>query len=292
MSFDGRCVIISGMSGAGKSTALRSLEDRGFFACDNLLPSLLVGLIEQLSDQRKSHTTGAAVVVDSRSEDLVSGLLKAVKQIRDSGVATTLVFLDATDGTLVRRYETTRRRHPLAGRGTILECISDERRIVAPLKDQSDIIKDTTSMMPADLTNELMSDLGIGEGPLTVTVSSFGFKYGAPRDSDYIFDVRFLPNPNYVPELKLLSGKDAQVQEYLDRVPEKLSFVNRTGELMSFVLRHYGRSGKKHVHIAFGCTGGRHRSVAVAVAVADLLSSSGCDVSIRHRDIAKDDQGR
>jgi UPF0042 nucleotide-binding protein len=285
-----KCIIITGLSGAGKSTALRILEDRGFFACDNLPPILMPRLMEVLEGSESAVGVGVAVVIDIRGEGLLEDLFASIQTLRHLVRDVTLVFLDASDDWLVRRYETTRRRHPLGKGVTILEGIAKERRRLTVIRERSDIVMDTSSTMPNDLGNELLFELGVNDEPLTVVVSSFGFKYGVPRDCDYMFDARFLPNPNYVQELKKLSGRDAAVQEYLDRVPAKRHFIEHVKSLIEFVLMQYDNTGKKQVHIAFGCTGGRHRSVAVAEAVSAYLLRSGHKVATEHRDITKESE--
>lgn len=280
-------IVITGMSGAGKSTALRALEDRGFYTCDNLPSQLVPALVDVLSCNRAACEIGAAAVVDIRSEGLSSGMTSVFDDLRRVGRAR-MIFLDAADDRLVMRYESTRRSHPLAGDTTVLEGIARERRKLADLRASCDMVIDTTLLQPADLKIELFSSLDIVEDQLAVIVSSFGFKYGAPRDCDYLFDVRFLPNPNYVPELKALSGKDAAVKHYLDGVPEHGEFADRAMELIEFVVGHYDRTGKKQLHIAFGCTGGRHRSVALAEDTAERLSKLGYRASVEHRDISRD----
>lgn len=283
-----KCIIITGMSGAGKSTALKILEDRGFFACDNLPPILMPRLMETLSGNRSAVGTGVAIVIDIRGEGLLEDLFASMEALKRLVQDVTLIFLDASDNWLVRRYETTRRRHPLGKGITILEGIAKERRQLAAIRERSDVVKDTSSMMPNDLRSELLTELGMNDEPLMVIVSSFGFKYGVPRDCDYLFDVRFLPNPNYVPELKKMSGRDTAIQEYLDRVPAKRYFIEHIESLMEFVLMQYDNTGKKQVHIAFGCTGGRHRSVAVAEAISAYLLRRGYKVAVDHRDILKE----
>lgn len=285
-----KCIIITGMSGSGKSVALKILEDQGFFASDNLPPVLMPEFLKILSENRSAVSHGVAVVIDIRGEGLLEDLSSSIDTIRRIVPEVKLIFLDAADDWLVRRYETTRRRHPL-GRGvTILESIAKERKKLAAIKERSDIIMDTSSMLPGDLRSSLLSELGMNDDPLTVIVSSFGFKYGTPKDCDYMFDARFLPNPNYVPELKRLSGCDRPVREYLSKVPAKGYFMDRLASLMDFVLMQYDNSntGKKQIHVAVGCTGGRHRSVAIAEELSHTLSGKGHKVVTNHRDIARE----
>jgi UPF0042 nucleotide-binding protein len=290
MSGAAKCVIISGLSGAGKSTALRILEDRGFYVVDNLPPVMLPSLIDTLSSNNAAETWGVATVVDVRGEKVLNDLEKAVATIESSGVKTELVFLEAADEVLVRRYEETRRRHPLGEGVTIVEGITRERAELSALKHKASTVIDTSDFNVSDFRTSLMAQLGMNEYPFTVIVSSFGFKNGIPRDCDYMFDTRFLPNPNYVPELKPLSGRDIEVQKYLDKIPEKQVFMKHLVSFMEFILKHYENTGKKQLHVAVGCTGGRHRSVAVAEQLSKIISDTGRRTAINHRDIDMEDR--
>ncbi|MDR3320829.1 MAG: RNase adapter RapZ [Synergistaceae bacterium] len=280
-----RCVIVSGMSGAGKTTVLKILEDQGFFAVDNIPPIMMPALMSALARCGPAVEVGVAVVADLRGRELFDGLAESVCVLKRDVASVRTVFLDAGDESLVRRFETTRRRHPLGGAVTILESIAEERLRLAGLRAAADIIIDTTRLLPGDLRSIILSELGEGESPISVVVSSFGFKNGIPSDCDYLFDVRFLPNPNYVPELKKLSGRDAAVREYMERDERKKSLVERIESFMELVLSGYENTPKKHIHIAIGCTGGRHRSVAVAEELASHLSLRGHAVRASHRDI-------
>jgi UPF0042 nucleotide-binding protein len=290
MSIAAKCVIISGLSGAGKSTALRIMEDRGFYAVDNLPPVMLLSLIETLSANKAAETWGVAAVVDARGDKALDELEKSVENMERAGVKTELVFLQAADEVLVRRYEETRRRHPLGEGVTIIEGITRERVELTQLKKVSSTVIDTSDFNVSDLRSSLMAQLGMNEYPFTVIVSSFGFKNGIPRDCDYMFDTRFLPNPNYVTELKPLSGRDIEVQKYLDRIAEKQVFMKHLVSFMEFILKHYEKTGKKQLHVAVGCTGGRHRSVAVAEQLSKIISDTGLRTAINHRDIDMEDR--
>lgn len=282
-----KCVIITGLSGAGKSTALNILEDLGFYAIDNLPPSLLPQLLDVLAQNRAAVRSGVAVVIDVRGEELLGDLFSAIDLLKDKLSQVQLVFLEASDSWLIRRYETTRRRHPLAEGMTLLEGVGKERASLHSIRQRSDLVLDTSSLMPGDLRARLLSSLEIVNDPLMVVVSSFGFKFGVPKDCDFMFDVRFLPNPNYIPELHNLSGKDPEVRNYLERFPERRIFLDRLLSLLELVLMQYERTVKRHVHIAVGCTGGRHRSVALAEDLALHLGKSGYSLSVHHRDIDK-----
>ncbi|MDR0765130.1 MAG: RNase adapter RapZ [Synergistaceae bacterium] len=285
MSVAAKCVIISGLSGAGKSTALRILEDRGFYAVDNLPPVMLPSLVEILSADNAAETWGVAAVIGARGNKFPDELEKSVEKIESVGVKTELVFLEASDDVLIRRYEETRRRHPLGEGVTIIEGITRERAELSALKHKASMVIDTSDFNASDFRSSLTAQLGMNEYPFTVIVSSFGFKNGIPRDCDYMFDTRFLPNPNYVPELKPLSGRDTEVRKYLDGIPEKHAFMKRLASFMEFILKHYENTGKKQLHVAVGCTGGRHRSVAVAEQLSGMISGTGLRTAINHRDI-------
>lgn len=283
-----KCVIITGLSGAGKSTALNILEDQGFYTIDNLPPSLLPQLLDVLANNSAAVRTGVAVVIDVRGEALLSDLFSTIDLLKETLSQVRLIFLEASDSWLIRRYETTRRRHPLAGGLTLLDGVEKERESLELIRSHSDLILDTSSLMPGDLRAQLLMNLEMVNDPLTVIVSSFGFKNGTPKDCDFMFDVRFLPNPNYIPELHDLSGKDPEVQNYLEKFPERRIFLDRLVFLLELVLRQYENTVKKQVHIAIGCTGGRHRSVAIAEQLAIHLSDAGHRLVVHHRDIDKE----
>ena len=285
MTSAANCVIISGLSMAGKSTALRVLEDRGFFVVDNLPPVMLHSLMDALKTNRDALTWGVAVVLDSSGDKFDDEFESAISAVEGEGTRTNLIFLDASDETLLRRYEITRRRHPLGDNITTMEGISRERARFAALRERAGTVIDTSDMAMGELRAAMLAKLEMTEYPFIVIVSSFGFKNGLPRDCDYLFDTRFLPNPNYVPELNPLSGRDKEVQGYLDKIPEKHVFMKHLASLMEFVLKNYENSGKKQLHVAIGCTGGRHRSVAIAEQLSKAISDMGIRTAINHRDI-------
>jgi UPF0042 nucleotide-binding protein len=272
------------MSGGGKSTALNILEDQGMYAIDNIPPSLLPQLLDMLGRHRAAVGSGLAAVVDVRSENLLEDFFSVISELRRFVPLVQVVYLDAADSTLVRRFEATRRRHPLAGEAPIHEGVLLERELMERLRRVADVHIDTTRLSPTELRTRLLTDLGWISATPSLVVSSFGFKYGAPQDCDYLLDVRFLPNPNYEPELHSLSGRDEPVRVYLDGFPETRAFLERLENLLALVIPLYERTGKNPIHVAVGCTGGRHRSVAIAEHLGTYLSGLGQRILVRHRD--------
>lgn len=275
------------MSGAGKSSALNVFEDQGFYSIDNLPPALLPQLLGVLGGHPSAVNYGVAAVVDVRGNELLNDLLCVVNQLRNKDLSVEILFIDATDETLVRRYETTRRRHPLADCVSIMQGIREERRRLSNIMEKADIVVDSSGMKLPEFKTRILESTGILVEEPVVIISSFGFKYGAPQDADYIFDVRFLPNPNYVDDLHMLSGKDAAVRNYLEGFPALGEFLKMAEPLLDFISSVYCETGKKQLHVCFGCTGGRHRSVAVAELVGAYLGASGKRVLVGHRDIDK-----
>ena len=281
-------LVVTGMAGAGRSTVSNALEDLGWYVVDNLPPQMLRPLLDLAghSDERLSRI---AVVVDVRGGQLLTELKDAAKTSGD-GPELRLLFLEASDATLVRRFEAVRRPHPLQGGGTILDGITAERAMTAAVREQSDIIIDTSELnihQLATTINELFAD---DDTPgVRVTLTSFGFKYGVPTDSDMVADARFLPNPFWVPELRAHTGKDADVRDYVLGQPGAMEFVERYAEALRPVLAGYQRENKSHATIAVGCTGGKHRSVAVVERLADLIAAQpGVVVNVKHRDLGRE----
>ena len=275
------------MSGGGKSSALNVFEDQGFYAIDNLPPSLLPQLLDVLTKHKSAIDNGVAAVIDVRVEGLLDDLDNVLSAIKNKAEKVEILFVDASDSCLIRRFETTRRRHPLASDTTILGGITKERELLKKIYQQADVVIDTSGLKAPDFKAKLLEVMEMSSEKPVVILSSFGFKYGIPQDSDYILDVRFMPNPNYVPELQMLSGKDPEIQEYLSRSPLLEDFVSKAVPLFDFVSSVYCSTGKRQLHIAVGCTGGRHRSVAVAETIAKNLKKNGVNVKIEHRDIDK-----
>ncbi len=282
-------VLLTGLSGAGKSQAAHVLEDLGFFCVDNLPPALIPRFAE-LVLHAQGKVPRAAVVVDVRSGEFFDALTDALEHLDSLGLAYRIVFLDASDAVLVRRFKETRRKHPLSGAGSVLEGIREERRRLQPLRERAHRILDTSNMSPAQLRDELRGVFG-SPGPgvgLAVTVVSFGYKHGIPMDADLVFDTRFLPNPHYVEGLRPRSGLDPEVRAYVLDSPAGQAFWRRFLDMVLFLLPEFEREGKTDVTVAVGCTGGKHRSVAVAEELVRVLREQGYEVRVRHRDLHRE----
>jgi UPF0042 nucleotide-binding protein len=282
-------VIITGLSGAGKSEAMAIFEDAGYFCVDNLPPELIGALIGVLS-HAGSRVELAAIVCDARGGDFLSEITGVVRNLRTDGVNFQTIFFDADDQTIVNRFKETRRRHPLAPQGAVEEGIIEERELLTPIRELSDSVVDTTELTPARLRRLVAEDYLTPEtrGRLNITFSSFGFKHGPPRNVDLCFDVRFLPNPHYVAELRELTGLDTPVREYVENSAGIDDFYARLVPLLDYLLPAYSDEGKQHLTVGVGCTGGRHRSVVIAEHLALLYrDDASFAVSVDHRDIEK-----
>ena len=283
-----RLVALTGTSGAGKSQAIRALEDLGFFCVDNL-PVELIPALAELALRAGAEFSRVAVVADVREGPRLAELPRTWRRLqRIKGLSPTLIFLDASDRALIRRFSETRRPHPLAARGSVVEGIAEERRRLAALRRLADQIIDTSDMTVHELRQAFLA-LASGAtrlgGPV-VTLMSFGFKHGLPADADLVFDVRFLPNPHFVPALRPKTGRDRAVARFLDKAPATAQFLDKVAALLRFLLPQYAAEGKSYVTVAVGCTGGRHRSVAVVEALRQRLAGiGGTRVRVRHRDI-------
>jgi UPF0042 nucleotide-binding protein len=276
--------IITGVSGSGKGTVLKTLEDLGYYAVDNLPMALLetfAGLVTRSASIRR-----AAIVVDIREGDLISKFPEIYSRLRGT-LRTSLLFLDADDDALLRRFSETRRPHPL-GQGSVLKNVQAERKQLEAIRDMADqviVTSELTSPQLRKMIGEAFS--ATSDASLRIAVMSFGFRHGVPAESDLVLDVRFLPNPNYVPEFKPLSGKNPRVARYIRGFAQTREFLRHVQELLDFLLPHYVAEGKSYLTISFGCTGGRHRSVMMAQEIARYLQREGYPVRISHRDIDK-----
>jgi UPF0042 nucleotide-binding protein len=282
-------VIISGFSGAGKSTAMAAFEDEGYFCVDNL-PSEMLRTLVELFMHSGSKVARAAVVSDVRGGSYFEGLAAMLDDLRAIGVKHRVLFLESDEQTLLTRYKETRRRHPLAPTGSVTDGITRERKQLAPLRQRADVVIDTSGLTAAMLRRKLADELLPSRTPgrLAVTFESFGFKYGPARDPDLMFDVRFLPNPHYEAELRPLTGKDPRVVEFINSDGELDAFYDRLHPLLDYLLPQYLGEGKAHLVLAIGCTGGRHRSVAISEHLAERYRQAPeYLVETVHRDVAK-----
>jgi UPF0042 nucleotide-binding protein len=280
-------VVITGFSGAGKSTAMAAFEDAGYFCVDNL-PSELIGSLVELFTHTGSKVANAAVVSDVRAGSYFDGLLEMLDRLKALGVNYRLLFLEATDETLQTRYKETRRRHPLSPGGSVAEGIARERELLAPLHERADLVIDTGGMTAAQLRRRLADEMlpTRTPGQLAVTFESFGFKYGTVRDPDLLFDVRFLPNPHYEPDMRRLTGLDLSVQEYVNTGGALDEFYEHLYPMLDYLLPQYLAEGKSHLVVAVGCTGGRHRSVTITESLGDRFKDTpDYVIEVVHRDI-------
>jgi RNase adapter protein RapZ len=283
----GEVVVVTGMTGAGRSTAAKELEDLGFFVVDNLPPQLVPDVI-RLVDESRGSRQPIAVVVDVRSGSFFAGLQQVLAH-RSTGRRTTLLFLEANDDVLVRRQEAARRPHPLQEGGRLLDGLRRERVVLEALRGDADLVIDTSGLNVHQLTDKVAQAFGTRRTTsLKATVVSFGFKYGIPVDADLLADMRFLPNPHWVPELRPLSGRDAEVAAYVKGRPAAQTFLEQYLPLLETVSAGYLREGKRFMTVAVGCTGGKHRSVAMAEEIAARLLERGIDARPVHRDLGRE----
>ena len=280
--------VLTGMSGAGRSTAADALEDLGYFVIDNLPPAL-IGKVADLA-RSGDRVNKYVLVVDVRSGLFVEDLIDALSDLEATGAQTRVIFLDAADEVLVRRYEATRRRHPLADSERVVDGIARERSLLENLKGRADVVLDTSSLNVHELRDRVR-DVCLGEhrpGTLQISVVSFGYKHGVPVDVDLVFDVRFIPNPHWIEELRPLDGTDLAVKDYVLNQPVTPKYLESVTDLFALTLPAYESEGKSYLSVAFGCTGGRHRSVAVSEAFVGILGGLGYSATVRHRDRLKD----
>ena len=280
-------IVLTGLSGSGKSQAIHALEDLGYFCVDNL-PTTLIPTLAQRA-MRGEGVERVAIVVDVRERNFLSQFPKIFKRLRKlRGFNPVLIFLEANTSSLVRRFSETRRPHPLAPDRSVSEGIREERARMTPVRELADEIIDTSDMTVHELRQFFMSlTLGRARGGLVITLLSFGFKHGVPLDADLVFDVRCLPNPHFVPTLRRRTGRDRAVAAFMERDAQTREFMNRLEEYLQFVVPYYVTEGKSYLTIAIGCTGGRHRSVMIAERLRRALATAGDRVRVRHRDLRK-----
>lgn len=281
-----RFVIITGLSGAGKSEAVRCFEDLGYFCVDNIPPALVPKFAE-LCAQSGGRINKIALVSDIRGGTFFDSLEEALGELERVGFHYSILFLEASDEVLVRRFKETRRRHPLAPSGRVLEGIQIERKRLEEIRGHAHRIIDTSRLTSRELHDEIARVFADDEDTrLHVTVLSFGFKHGLPLDADLVFDVRFLPNPHYVESLRPFTGNEPAVVEYVFKWPITQRFLSKVFDLLEFMLPLFAKEGKTHLVVAIGCTGGQHRSVALANRIGEFIREHGCNVAVEHRDIA------
>ena len=283
-------VILTGMSGAGKSTALKMMEDMGYFCMDNL-PVALIEKFMELADREDGQFQNVAISIDIRNGQALGELQDVLQHLKQKNQAPKILFLDASDLVLVKRYKESRRNHPLAGNNRIAQGIEEERERIHFLRDQADYIIDTSQLLTRELKAELESIFQQGSDytNLFITVLSFGFKYGIPVDSDLVFDVRFLPNPYYIEELRPKTGNDPEIQQFVMEKSQATEFLNKLEDMLRLVIPNYIDEGKNQLVISIGCTGGKHRSVTLANALYERLKkNANYGLRVEHKDIDRD----
>jgi len=282
-------IIITGISGAGKSLVAKHLEDMGFFCVDNLPPALIPKFAE-ICSQSGGRMNKIAMVIDIRGGELLNDLFPALNTLTELGFSYDILFMEASDGVLVKRYKESRRTHPLAPEGRVIKGISEERKVLKKIKDKANYVIDTSNLTPRQLKEEISHIVGDGSTfkSMIINIISFGFKYGIPIDCDLVFDVRFIPNPYYIESMRKLTGKDEAVRDYVLSMRETIDFLKKLTDMLDFLIPNYIKEGKSQLVIGIGCTGGRHRSVAIADALYKALIERQHRVVIDHRDIEKD----
>ena len=281
-------VVVSGLSGAGRSTAAKCLEDLGYYVVDNLPPSLIAAMVD-LGSHTSGQVTKIAVVVDVRSRAFSADLRSVIGELDERGYRPRVLFLEAADDVLVRRFENNRRAHPLQGGGRLVDGIAAERELLSDLHAVADLVVDTSRLSVHDLRRQLEREFsGEAVPALRATVLSFGFKYGLPMDADLVADVRFLPNPHWIPELRPHTGQDPDVRDYVLSQEGAGRFLDLYTELLRLVGAGYQREGKRYLTLAIGCTGGKHRSVALAEEIAKRLAGDGVQTTVAHRDLGRE----
>jgi RNase adapter protein RapZ len=284
-------VVITGVSGAGRNTAAKCFEDLGYFVVDNLPPELISTLVD-LGSRSQGAVTKLAVVMDVRSRAFSSDLRGVIRDLAERGMRPRVLFLEASEDVLVRRFESVRRAHPLQGNGRLVDGIKAEREMVSGLRDEADLVLDTSDRSVHQLRRAIESAFATGalggRPALRATVVSFGFKYGLPVDADLVVDVRFLPNPYWIPELRDLTGKDDEVRDYVLGQQDAETFLDRYTGILEIIGAGYTRESKHYLTLAVGCTGGKHRSVVMAQQLADRLTATGVHTTVVHRDLGRE----
>lgn len=280
-----RFVIITGMAGAGKSQALKNMEDMGYFCLDNMLPNLLSQFAALCAEQ--DDINKVAVVIDSRSREFFNSIDASLLKLKEQDIEYEILFLDASDEVIIKRFKETRRPHPLTKQGSVLKGIAGEREKMNELKEHAEYIIDTTTYKPNQLREKMFRMFSDSDEKsyFSISVTTFGFKRGIPLDADMVFDVRFLPNPFYIEELKQFTGLNEKVKDYIFNFKETQIFLDKLLDMVNFLVPHYAKQGKNQLVIAIGCTGGMHRSVAIANALYEELKKTHDSVYIEHRDI-------
>ena len=284
-----RFVIVTGMSGGGKTQAYRYLEDLGFFCVDNL-PPVFIPKFAELCEQSGGHIAKVVLVVDTRSREFFDTFLHVLEEMERDGVRYELLFMDASDAAIIRRYKETRRRHPMAPSSRLPEGIAKERAQLSQIREKATYIIDTSNLKKSELQSKIVRLFGSAEGEnFNVNVLSFGFKFGLPMDADLVLDVRFLPNPFYDEELKHKSGMVPEVGAYIEQSRVTKNFEKKLDDMLSFLIPEYVKEGKNQLVIAVGCTGGMHRSVFIAKHIYELVTKQGYQATLEHRDLMKND---
>ena len=279
-----RLIIITGLSGAGKSWAIKCFEDLGYYCVDNL-PTTLIPTFAELCAHSTRRIARIALGVDIREREYLHSIVEVLGEIRGAGYHTEILFLEASEEALVRRYHETRRRHPLSS-GSLLDGIREERKLLANLRELADRVIDTSQITVHDLRQRLVEVYGEAAPPgLSLNLLSFGYKFGVPYEADLVFDCRFLPNPFFVDGLKAQDGRAAAVRQFVIEQPEGEELITRLRDFLTYLLPRYQKEGKAHVTVAIGCTGGRHRSVALVEELRDFVQSQGLPVTVTHRDV-------
>lgn len=288
-----RFIIITGMSGAGKSHVIKYMEDLGFYCVDNIPPALIPKFAE-ICLQGSSKMEDIAMVIDIRGGELLKDFFPSLNALKESGIHYEIIFLEASDDVLIKRFKESRRAHPLAPEGRLIRAIKEERSVMQGIKAKSNHIVDTSNLSTKQLKEEIANIFKEDtdyEG-LIISVISFGFKYGLPIDCDLVFDVRFIPNPYYIESMKRLSGKNDAVKDFVLNSSETSTFMEKLTDMLEFLIPNYIREGKSHLVIGIGCTGGRHRSVTIADSLHNILEGKQHRVVVEHRDIDKDNKNR